>query len=239
MNNKCCRFKGKMVTLTIAFLLSLLLCKGALAGNWERNPDLTIGWTAWSDAEVISKMAVIILSRAMNYDVELTLADISVQYRGVAEGDLDAMLMSWQPRTHAEYLERYKDQLVDLGPLYENTTLGLVVPDYMAESGVNSIADLAKPAVKNRFQGKIQGIGATAGLMKLSRQALDAYQLDYTLVTSSGPAMAKRLGEALQNQSPIVATGWRPHSDSCHRMAAPLDFCRIPDPISPRPQRHL
>ena len=71
-------------------------------------PDVRIGWTAWADAEIVSKMAAIILRQGMGYDVELTLSDIGVQYRGVADGDLDAMLMSWQPGTHENYLQRYE-----------------------------------------------------------------------------------------------------------------------------------
>jgi glycine betaine/proline transport system substrate-binding protein len=108
-------------------------------------------------------------------------------------------------------LRRYQGKLVDLGTIYEDCSLGWVVPDYIPTSEVRTIADLGKPEVKALFHGAIQGIGATAGIMALSRKAMAEYGLDYKLLESSGPAMAKRLGEAVDNKAPIVVTGWRPH----------------------------
>lgn len=175
-------------------------------------PDVRIGWTAWADAEIVSKMAAIILQQGMGRDVELTLSDIAIQYRGVAEGDLDAMLMSWQPATHEDYLQRYGTALVDAGPLYSGARLGWAVPAYIPEDSVASIADLADPAVRDRLGGTITGIDPAAGLMRLSRRALDVYGLgDYSLSESSGPAMALRLGDAIEAGEWIVVTAWTPH----------------------------
>ena len=183
----------------------------ARASQWRREPDIIIGWTAWADAEVVSKMAAMVLTKGMNFDVELTLSDISVQYRGVANGDLDVMLMSWQPKTHEDYLRRYGDDLVDLGTLYEGANLGWVIPDYIPKATLNAIPDLARPEVRAELNGRIQGIGAGAGIMALSRKALTAYGLDYELLVSSGPAMAMAIGKAVDKNGYIVATGWRPH----------------------------
>ncbi len=174
-------------------------------------PDVRIGWTAWADAEIISKMATIILQQGMEFDVELTLSDIAVQYRGIADGDLDAMLMSWQPATHDTYLRQYGAALVDAGPLYSGARLGWAVPAYIPEAEVASIADLADPAVRDRLDGTITGIDPGAGLMRLSREAVEAYGLDYTLSEGSGPAMALQLGEAIEAGEWIVVTAWTPH----------------------------
>jgi glycine betaine/proline transport system substrate-binding protein len=200
----------------IAVAVAASFCLAALprpadASQWQREPDVIIGWTAWADAEVVSKMAAMILTKGMNLDVELTLSDISVQYRGVANGDLDVMLMSWQPKTHEDYLRRYGDELVDLGTLYEGANLGWVVPDYIPKSTLNAIPDLAKPEVREKLDGKIQGIGAGAGIMALSRKSLAAYGLNYELLTASGPAMAMAIGKTVDQNGYIVATGWRPH----------------------------
>ncbi len=203
--------KKNQIVSAVAALLLIVTCISSHAGQWKRRPDVIIGWTAWADAEVVSKMAAIILSRGMKLDVELTLADVAVQYRGIAEGDLDAMLMSWQPKTHADYLHRYGDKMEDLGVLYSGANLGWVVPDYIPKETLNSIADLAKPDVRAKLNGKIQGIGAGAGIMAMSRRALKEYNLDYELVVSSGPAMAMRIGKAVAKKDYIVATGWRPH----------------------------
>lgn len=171
-------------------------------------PDVRIGWTAWADAEAVSKMTAMVLSK-VGLDVELTLADVSAQYRGLAKDDLDLMLMSWQPQTHADYLERHGSELEDLGVLYDDADLGLAVPTYVDDS-VRSIGDLAGNA--ERFGGAIEGIGENAGIMGRTERAMTRYGLNgYELSVSSGPAMAQRLGRAAAEERPIVVTAWRPH----------------------------
>lgn len=181
---------------------------GPSGGAVAADPDVRIGWTAWADAEVVSKMTYFMLGR-LGLDAELTLADVSAQYKALANDDLDLMLMSWQPETHAEYLERYGDRLEDLGPLYEDADVGLAVPTYVDES-IQTVGDLAEHA--ERFDGRIEGIGATAGVMRLTEEAMTTYGLDdFDLRASSGPAMAQRLGEAVAEERPVVVTAWRPH----------------------------
>lgn len=198
------RLGRRMAVAALSVVLLLPIAATGAAGK----PDVRIGWTAWSDAEVVSKMAALILSK-VGLDVELTLADVSVQYRGLAEGDLDVMLMSWQPKTHAKYLREYGERLEDLGALYEGANLGLAVPTYV-DGSVKSVGDLARNA--ERFGAEIEGIGASAGIMQLTRDAVQQYGLgDYELKVSSGPAMAQRLGKAVEAQRPIVVTAWRPH----------------------------
>ncbi len=207
MNSKRMPVRGsRRVVLGLSLLLLAALSVGASAA--ESGPDVRIGWTAWSDAEVVSKLTALVLSK-MGQDVELTLADVSVQYRGIAEGNLDFMLMSWQPQTHAQYLQRYDGELEDLGALYEGADLGLAVPAYVDDS-IRTIGDLAGAA--DRFGGRIEGIGATAGITGLTEQAMARYGLDgYELTQTSGPAMAMRLGEAVDAGEPVVVTAWRPH----------------------------
>ena len=60
-------------------------------------------------------------------------------FAGVANGSADAMVAAWLPGTHLEYYNKYKADMVDLGPNLKGTKLGLVVPDYV---DVDSIEDL-------------------------------------------------------------------------------------------------
>lgn len=202
-NNTVSRRASRML------LAAILALSVSLPATGRANaPDVRIGWTAWSDAEVISKMVALVLSR-VGLDVELTLADVSVQYRGLAENDLDVMLMSWQPKTHAKYLREYGNRLEDLGTLYEGANLGLAVPAYV-DASIQSIDDLAANA--DMFDGEIEGIGESAGITGLTKDAMQTYGLDaYSLKASSGPAMAQRLGKAVAEKRPIVVTAWRPH----------------------------
>jgi glycine betaine/proline transport system substrate-binding protein len=172
---------------------------------------IKIGWTAWSDAEFVTKLAARILEDRMGYDVELIQTDIAPQYQGLSTGSIDIMLMSWQPGTHADYIEKVGDDVVNLGLLYTHARLGWVVPDYIPEGEVSSIADLNKDSVKDKLDGTITGIDPGAGLTRLSKQAIEDYGLDYELQISSGAGMTAALDRAIRRDEWIVVTGWSPH----------------------------
>lgn len=173
---------------------------------------IRIGWTAWSDAEAVTTLAKKVIETRFDQPVELVLADIGLQYQGLAKGDLDVMMMAWLPVTHASYMEKVGDKIVPLGILYTNARLGWVVPDYIPVDQVRTIADLNKPEVRKKLGGKVQGIDPGAGLMQASEKAIKAYGLkDYTLVSASGAAMTAALKRAVDRNDWIVATGWSPH----------------------------
>lgn len=177
-----------------------------------QNEPIKIGWTAWSDAEAVTKMAKKIIEERLDTEVELTLSDIAIQYQGVAAGDLDMMLMSWLPGTHADYMDKYGGEIVNLGPLYTGAKLGWVVPNYVPKDQVSSIEDLKKGGIAEKFDEKIQGIDPGAGLMRLSKKTVEDYQLDdYELVSASGAAMTAALERAVNRDEWIVVTGWSPH----------------------------
>ena len=172
---------------------------------------IKIGWTAWSDAEAVTKLVAKLLKERMGHEVELVMADIGLQYQGLVSGDLDVMLMSWQPLTHGAYLERVGKEVDDLGPIYTMARLGWVVPTYVPESELSSIEDLAKPAVAEKLGGKVQGIDPGAGLMQASEKAIKDYGLKYELVSASDAGMLAAVERAERRKEWIVATSWSPH----------------------------
>ncbi|MCG6861091.1 MAG: glycine betaine ABC transporter substrate-binding protein [Chromatiaceae bacterium] len=192
--------------LLIVALLTLGLGSSALAKE-----TIKIGWTAWSDAEFVTKLAQRILEERMGYEVELLQTDIAPQYQGLATGSIDIMLMSWQPSTHEDYLKKVGNKVVNLGLLYTHARLGWVVPGYIPESDLRSIADLKKPNVREKLDGTITGIDPGAGLTRLSEKAIEDYGLDYTLQISSGAGMTAALERAVRRKEWIVVTGWSPH----------------------------
>ncbi|PWC75330.1 glycine betaine ABC transporter substrate-binding protein [Azospirillum sp. TSH64] len=174
--------------------------------------SINIGWTAWSDAEAVTKLAKAVIEERFGYKVELTMADIGIQYQGIASGKLDAMLMSWQPLTHKPYLDKVGKDIVDLGPLYTRARLGWVVPDYIPVDQVKTIEDLKKPEVQKQLGGKIQGIDPGSGLMQASEKALKTYDLKgVQLVSASDAAMLAALERAMKRNEWIVVTSWSPH----------------------------
>ncbi|QQP89164.1 glycine betaine ABC transporter substrate-binding protein [Skermanella sp. TT6] len=195
-------------TSAVAAVMVAALAGPALAAEKKIN----IGWTAWSDAEAVTKLAKKVLEDRMGYTVQLTMADIGIQYQGIASGNLDAMLMSWQPLTHKPYLDKVRQDVVDLGPMYTRAKLGWVVPAYIPESELKTIEDLKKPEVKQKLGSKIQGIDPGAGLMQASEKALKDYGLtDYQLISASDAAMLAGVERAERRKDWIVATSWSPH----------------------------
>ncbi|WP_462322554.1 glycine betaine ABC transporter substrate-binding protein [Halochromatium sp.] len=173
---------------------------------------IKIGWTAWSDAEFVTKLTKRILEDEMGYEVELLQTDIAPQYQGVASGDLDVMLMSWLPGTHGDYLEKVCNDVVPLGILYTHARLGWAVPAYVPEDMVSSIEDLKKDEVKEKLDETITGIDPGAGLTRLSKEAVKDYELDdYELQISSGAGMTAALERAVRRNEWIVVTAWSPH----------------------------
>ncbi len=193
-------------------VLSMAMAFGAVSSATAADETIEFGWTAWADAEFVTKLAAQLIEEHYDYEVELTLAAIALQYQGVANGDLDGMLMAWLPDTHASYWERFKDDVTDLGPIYESAKLGWVVPAYVPEDKLSSIEDLKNPEIREQLDATIQGIDPGAGLMQLSEDAIAEYGLsEYNLRSASGAAMTAALSRAIENEEWIVVTAWTPH----------------------------
>jgi len=193
-------------------LSATVLAFGLTAGAQADNGTVKIGWTAWSDAEFVTKLAKSIIEDRMDYEVELLQTDIAPQYQGLATGSIDVMLMSWQPDTHADYTEQTCNDVVNIGLLYTHARLGWAVPTYIPESEVSSIEDLNKPEVREKLDGTITGIDPGAGLSRLSKKAIEEYPLDgYELQLSSGAGMTAALERAVRRDEWIVVTAWSPH----------------------------
>lgn len=120
--------------------------------------------------------------------------------------------MSWQPETHADYMKKVRGDVVPLGILYTHARLGWAVPEYIPEETVSSIEDLNKDEVREKLDGTITGIDPGAGLTRLSKQAIEDYDLDdYELQISSGAGMTAALERAVRRNDWIVVTAWSPH----------------------------
>ncbi|RDY31449.1 glycine betaine ABC transporter substrate-binding protein [Lachnotalea glycerini] len=176
------------------------------ADSKEEKKTVKLAYVNWSEGIAMTNLAAAILEDKMGYEVDMTMADIAPVFTSIASGNTDAFLDVWLPVTHKEYMEKYGDDVVDLGVSYENARLGVVVPSYVE---INSIEELNDN--KDLFGGKIVGIDAGAGLMTATENAIQEYGLEYDLLTGSGTTMTAALGKAIEANEPIVVTGWSPH----------------------------
>lgn len=200
---------------TIAIIgLAATLFGGTATATFAQDAKkpVKIGWAAWSDAEFVTKLAAKLIKDEYGRDVELMQTDVAPLYQGVSRGDLDVMMMAWLPQTHADYFAKVKDKVDTLGTVYEGAKLGWIVPNYIPEDMISSIADLNKPEVKEKLDSTVQGIDPGAGLTRLSQEALKDYKLDgYKLQISSEAGMLTTVDRAMRSKEWFVATSWSPH----------------------------
>lgn len=193
-------------------LAAILIGGAATVAIAQDAKPVKIGWSAWSDAEFVTKLAAKIIKDELGYKVELMQTDVAPLYQGVSRGDLDAMMMAWLPQTHAEYYGKIEDKVDVLGTVYDGAKLGWVVPAYIPESDISSIEDLKKDEVKQKLGGTVQGIDPGAGLTRLSEKAVKDYSLDgYKLQISSEAGMLTTVDRATRSEKWFVATAWSPH----------------------------
>lgn len=172
----------------------------------KQNKTADLVYVNWAEGIAYTNLAKVVLEQKMGYQVEITAADVGPAYTAVAKGDKDAFMETWLPVLHKDYVEKFKDDIVDLGTVYKGTHSGLVVPSYVT---IDKISELN--GAKDKFGGKIVGIDAGAGIMQTTEKVIADYGLELELVASSGPAMTAALERAIAKNEWIAVTGWRPH----------------------------
>lgn len=209
-----------ITALTAIGVTASLALAGCASGGGDEGGDgggdsgdmgtITLGYLpSWTDGLSMAYLAQDQLEK-LGYTVEMEeMTEAGPLYTGLAQGDFDVYPSAWPEVTHAAYMEKYGDDLEDLGAYYEGAVLTLAVPTYMDD--VNSIEDLKGQA--DRFDGKITGIEPGAGLTKQTQEsAMPEYGLDgeYELLTSSTAGMLTELDTAMAAEEDIVVTLWRP-----------------------------
>ncbi|HEX2145013.1 MAG TPA: glycine betaine ABC transporter substrate-binding protein [Glycomyces sp.] len=170
--------------------------------------ELTIGYINWDEAVVATELWRQALE-ASGYTVTTQeFSEVGPLFEGLSAGDIDVFLDGWLPITHQTYMEKYGDQLEQLGAWNENAALTVAVPTYV---DVNSLTELNANA--DLFGGRIVGIEASAGLTEaVQEQTIPTYSVtDLELQTSSTAAMLAELDSAIAAEEPIVVTLWQPH----------------------------
>jgi len=193
-----------VVALSVIIGLLMLVAGCSDVGN-KNEKKISIAYANWAEGIAMTHLAKVALEEK-GYEVSLKNADIAPIFASVATGKADVFMDAWMPLTHADYMNQYGDKLEVLGEAFSNARIGLVVPAYVT---IDSLDELK--GVKEKFDGSIIGIDAGAGIMSATEKAIDAYQLDMKLQSSSGPAMSALLKKSVDDKKWIVVTGWTPH----------------------------
>ncbi|RAZ81188.1 glycine betaine ABC transporter substrate-binding protein [Planococcus halotolerans] len=108
-----------------------------------------------------------------------------------------------------------KAQWKHLGLAFAVTPMMLLAAcgDEEANTDEGTAGDSGEVNYGEEMSYKITGIEPGAGVVAASEQATEDYDSleGWQVVTSSSGAMATALGEAIDNEEPIIVTGWSPH----------------------------
>ncbi len=191
----------------------LIVITGLAAGSFAfmeqaeaADEEVALGYVNWACTEAKTYVAKAALEEKMGLEVTTSMVDAGPVYASLATGDVDAFLSSWLPVTHHHYVEEYQDEIVKAGVNFFGARIGLVVPEYV---DIDSVKELNE--YRDKFDGEIIGIDPGAGIMEATHEAIDHYDFELDLISSSGPAMAASLKDAIENEEWIVVTGWEPH----------------------------
>lgn len=199
-----------LAALAVAGVVGVSACSsdGGGTADGEERTDLTLAvFNGWDEGIASSWLWKTILEEE-GYTVELEMADVAPVFSGLQSGDYDFTTDVWLPVTHAEYLEEYGDDIVELGAWNEESALTVAVNE---DSPIQSLDELADNA--DAFGNTIVGIEPAAGLTGVMEDAvIPDYGLeDMEFVTSSTAAMLTELDTAMANDEDIVVTLWEPH----------------------------
>ncbi|KAA0017480.1 ABC transporter substrate-binding protein [Salinicola corii] len=194
--------------ITAALPLALLT-----AGSAQADLDtVRFGVPPWPGVTVKSEVASQILE-AMGYQTQQSELAVGVILNGLANDDLDVYLGGWYPIEQEMIDPLVADDKVDkVAKNISNANSGLVVPEYVHEAGVNSVADLDR--YKDRFDGEIQGIEAGTGINDAILAAIDEDSAglgDWQLRESSTSAMLAYADQKISDKQWVTFVGWEPH----------------------------
>lgn len=193
-------------------ILSVVACSSSTGQNDrnkhddERKGTLELAQPPWVNSLPQAYMVKVVIEDHLGWEVNITEADIGVIFAAIANGTTDFFVDVWLPDSHEPFIEEHGDDIELLEPFTAVPPNGLVVPTYV---DIDSIEELNEH--RDKFNGEIIGIEPGAGLNIVTRDAIEAYGLDYTLVEGSDFAMTASIQDAVDNEEWIVTLGWSPH----------------------------
>lgn len=175
-------------------------------------PTIRFGTPTWPGVTVKTEVAAQLIE-TMGYETDQTNASPSFAYNALKSDDLDIFLGGWMP-TQENMIDPLieEDAVKVMATNISDAIMGIAVPEYVYEAGIESEADLAE--YRDRFDGKIYGIEAGSGFNESISDSIsnDRHGLgDWELVPSSTSAMLTQVGRSIDREEWIVFLGWEPH----------------------------
>lgn len=201
----------KSFTLALG-MAAALVTTGAYAAEPDSCRTVRFSDVGWTDITATTAVTSIVLD-ALGYKPETQLLAVPATYVALKSKNIDVFLGNWMPSMAGDVQPYLDDKSVDTIALnLEGAGYGLVVPDYVAEGGVKSLADIGKFA--DKFDHKIYGIEPgndgnriVLDMIKDTKNGLGGFEL----VESSEAGMLSQAEKSMRNKDWIVFLGWTPH----------------------------
>jgi glycine betaine/proline transport system substrate-binding protein len=166
----------------------------------------------WTDNTAQNGFLTAVL-KGLGYEPQVDLLSVPVILTSLKQKTTDVWLDNWMPSQTAEVGPFLKDGSVEsLSVNLEGAGYGPVVPNYVAESGVKDLKDLAPNAEK--FGRKLYGIEPGNDGNRILQSKIDDpanNMKDWQLVESSEQAMLSQADKEMTKKNWIAFLGWTPH----------------------------
>ena len=197
----------------------LLLCATALLSSptWAAEPasckSVRMGVVNWTDVIATSAVADVLLN-GLGYDSKQTSAVQQIIFAGIRDRRLDIFLGYWKPamdQNIAPFLEAGQVKVM-AQPSLVDAQATLAVPDYVAQAGLKTFADIAR--FKEQLGGKIYGIEPGSGANTTIKTMIDTDHFGlkgFKLIESGEAGMLAAVQRAINRKEFVVFVGWTPH----------------------------
>ncbi|MGY2288795.1 choline ABC transporter substrate-binding protein [Pseudomonas sp. SDO528_S397] len=199
----------RLLTLTCAALLSA----NALAADPASCKAVRMGVVSWTDVVATSGMADVLLT-GLGYDSKQTSAVQQIIFAGIRDKRLDIFLGYWKPAMDnniAPFLAAKQVKVFDT-PSLSDAQATLAVPQYVADAGLKTFADIAR--FKDQLGGKLYGIEPGSGANTDIQNMIDTNRFGlggFKLVASGEAGMLAAVQRAVNRKEFVVFVGWTPH----------------------------
>ena len=201
-----------MIKQALAVASALVLCAGSAYADSESCKTVRFADVGWTDIQVTTSSATIVLE-ALGYKTEVTTISVPVALASMKNKDIDVFLGNWMPSMTLEMAPYNAEKSVDtVGVNLDDAGYGLVVPQYVADAGVKSLADIG--ANKDKFKGKIYGIDpGDEGNRIITEMIADPKNnlSGFELIESSEAGMLTEAEKAMAKNEWIIFLAWTPH----------------------------
>lgn len=205
------RFSLRLTALSLGFSAALL-SSPVLAAEPQSCQTVRFSDVGWTDITATTAVMSEIL-KGLGYKPTTQVLSVPVTYSSMKNKRIDVFLGNWMPSMEADIKPYTADGSVEtVTANLEGAKYTLAVPNYVAEAGVKSFADIAKNA--DKFKKRIYGIepGNDGNRLILDMIKKNAFDLKgFNLVESSEAGMVSQVMRAGAKKEWIVFLGWAPH----------------------------